>query len=212
MTNQNAFLKPTQLRAAMPFPGFDQNVRGSLAYENVLYEEIQEWNRSHYIEQDERLDDYGIDWIYESFDAGAYEDAVSRKYFDLYLEYIAAQLETIEKAPAETVAAVYLIGLYCCRAKFRPAGEWEMVCTIPQESLETLKSFGVIGEMWPESNSGCSYEFMPDPEDVFNCETGYGQELYEFMDSELLKQLGQLIPDAIKAQREIEEEETEGER
>lgn len=183
------------LRVRIPFPGFSQYVSGSLAYEERLYSAVQEE-----LQQDENaasLDDYGVDFIYGNFETASYEDEIAARYFELYLEAVGDEIRDSD--------AIDGIEFYCCHTKFRPAGEWEMICTVPKGSIEVLKSRGVIGEMWPKSNSGCSYEFMLDPEDVFNCETGYGQRLYEAIDEEILSQVLTLIPQAIAEQKADEE-------
>lgn len=188
--------KSTQpLRVRIPFPGFSQYCTGSLAYEERLYSAVQEECRQN--ENAAELNDYGVDFIYDNFEVSSYEDEIAARYFGLYLEAVGDEIRDSD--------AIDGIEFYCCRAKFRPAGEWEMICTVPQKNIEVLKSHGVIGEMWPESNSGCSYEFMLDPEEVFNCETGYGQQLYEAVDEEILSQVLPLIPQAIEAQKEDEE-------
>lgn len=183
------------LRVRIPFPGFSQYVSSSLAFENRLYDAVQEERQQS--ENAAELNDYGIDFIYDNFEISRYEDEIAARYFELYLEAVGDEIRDSD--------AIDGIEFYCCRTKFRPAGEWEMICTVPQENIEILKSLGVIGEMWPESNSGCSYEFMLDPEEVFNCETGYGQQLYEAIDEEILSQVLPLIPQAIEAQKEDEE-------
>lgn len=191
--------KPTQqfkpLRVRIPFPGFSQYVSGSFAFENRLYDAVQEECRQN--ETVVELNDDGIDFIYDNFEVSGYEDEIAARYFELYLEAVGDEIRDSD--------AIDGIEFYCCRTKFRPAGEWEMICTVPKENIEVLKSRGVIGEMWPESNSGCSYEFILDPEDVFSCETDYGQRLYEAMDEEILSQVLTLIPQAIAEQKADEE-------
>ena len=179
----------------IPFPGFSQYVSGSLAFETRLYDAVQEELQQS--ENAASLDDYGVDFIYDNFEISGYEDEIAARYFELYLEAVGDEICDSD--------AIDGIEFYCCRTKFRPAGEWEMVCTVPKENIEVLKSRGVIGEMRPESNSGCSHEFLLDPEEVFNCETGYGQRLYEAVDEEILSQVLPLIPRAIEAQKEDEE-------
>ena len=195
MTTQKSTQQFKPLRVRFPFPGFSQYVSGSLAFENCLYDAVQEELQQS--ENAAELNDAGINFIYDNFETSSYEDEIAARYFELYLEAVGDEIRDSD--------AINGIEFYCCRTKFRPAGEWEMICTVPQDNLEILKSRGVISEMWPESNSGCSYEFMPDPEEVFNCETGYGQQLYEAIDEEILSQILPLIPQAIEAQKEDEE-------